>query len=107
MGKVKFMFPNDLGIYLHDTPERELFAKPVRQFSSGCVRVENARLLGEWLFGRPLLAETSAPEQHVPLPEPVPVYLTYLTAEPRDGGVAYLEDGYGRDGADPRQLASR
>jgi murein L,D-transpeptidase YcbB/YkuD len=107
MGKVKFMFPNDLGIYLHDTPERELFAKPVRQFSSGCVRVENAALLGEWLFGRPLLAETSAPEQHVPLPEPVPVYLTYLTAEPRDGGVAYLEDGYGRDGADPRQLASR
>lgn len=107
MGKVKFMFPNDLGIYLHDTPERALFAKDVRQFSSGCVRVENAGLLGEWLFGRPLVAESAAPEQHVPLPEPVPVYLTYLTVEPRPGGLAWFDDTYGRDGADPRQLAGR
>ncbi|MBO9528127.1 MAG: L,D-transpeptidase family protein, partial [Sphingobium yanoikuyae] len=43
MGKVKFMFPNDLGIYLHDTPQRELFAKPVRHFSNGCVRLEDAQ----------------------------------------------------------------
>lgn len=107
MGKVKFMFPNDLGIYLHDTPERALFAKEVRQFSSGCVRVENARLLGEWLFGRPLVADSGEPEQHVPLPEPVPVYLTYLTVEPRAGGLAWFDDSYGRDGADPRQLAGR
>jgi L,D-transpeptidase YcbB len=108
MGKVKFMFPNDLGIYLHDTPERDLFARTSRLYSSGCVRVEDAQLLGEWLFGRPLVAETSAPEQHVPLPEPVPVYLTYLTVQPRDGGgVAYLDDPYQRDEPDPRQIASR
>jgi murein L,D-transpeptidase YcbB/YkuD len=107
MGKVKFMFPNDLGIYLHDTPERALFDKSPRYFSSGCVRLEDAERLGEWLFGKPLVAESDAPEQNVALPRPVPVYLTYLTARATDGGVVYLDDAYGRDGTDPRQVASR
>jgi murein L,D-transpeptidase YcbB/YkuD len=107
MGKVKFMFPNDLGIYLHDTPERALFDKNPRYFSSGCVRLEDAERLGEWLFGKPLVAKSDAPEQTVALPRPVPVYLTYLTAQASDGGVLYLDDAYGRDGADTRQVASR
>src|SRR3546814_7488160 len=42
MGRVKFLFPNDEGIYLHDTPERDLLAKPVRHFSNGCIRLEKA-----------------------------------------------------------------
>jgi murein L,D-transpeptidase YcbB/YkuD len=107
MGKVKFMFPNDLGIYLHDTPERALFDKSPRYFSSGCVRLEDAQRLGEWLFGKPLVAETDAPEQNVALPRPVPVYLTYLTAQATDGRVAYLDDAYGRDDPDPKLMASR
>ena len=107
MGKVKFMFPNDLGIYLHDTPERALFAKPTRYFSSGCVRLEDAQRLGEWLFGKPLVASNDAPEQNVALPQPVPVYLTYLTAQATDGGVQFFDDAYGRDDPDPRQVASR
>lgn len=108
MGKVKFMFPNDLGIYLHDTPERELFAKSPRYFSSGCVRLEDAQRLGEWLFGKPLAAQSDAPEQNVALPRPVPVYLTYLTAQASDDGrVQYFDDAYDRDGLDPRQMASR
>lgn len=108
MGRVKFMFPNDLGIYLHDTNEPQLMQKTARFFSSGCVRLEDADRLGQWLFGRPLVAETSAPEQHVPLPKPVPVYLTYLTAQPDgQGGVRFLDDAYGRDGSDPRSFASR
>ena len=107
MGKVKFMFPNDLGIYLHDTPERVLFTKNPRYFSSGCVRLEDAERLGAWLFGKPLVAESDAPEQNVPLPHPVPVYLTYLTAQASDGRVLYLDDAYGRDGLDTRQVASR
>ncbi|WP_245612159.1 L,D-transpeptidase family protein [Sphingomonas changbaiensis] len=108
MGKVKFMFPNDLGIYLHDTPERALFDKNPRYFSSGCVRLEDAQRLGEWLFGKPLVAESDAPEQNVALPRPVPVYLTYLTAQAGDNGrVMYLDDAYGRDGFDARQVASR
>lgn len=97
MGKVKFMFPNDLGIYLHDTPSRDLLAKPARQFSNGCVRLEDAQRLGRWFFGGPLRAETDEPEQHVPLPQPVPVYLTYLTAVPTGQGVKFLPDVYGRD----------
>ena len=98
MGKVKFMFPNDLGIYLHDTPSRDLFAKPARQFSNGCVRLEDAQRLGRWFFGKPLAAESGEPEQHEPLPQPVPVYLTYLTAVPSGQGVQFLPDVYGRDG---------
>lgn len=98
MGKVKFMFPNDLGIYLHDTPSRDLFAKPARQFSNGCVRLEDAQRLGRWFFGQPLKADSDQPEQHVPLPQPVPVYLTYLTAMPVGQGVQFLPDVYGRDG---------
>ncbi|WP_340264120.1 L,D-transpeptidase scaffold domain-containing protein [Sphingobium mellinum] len=97
MGTVKFMFPNDLGIYLHDTPSRDLLAKPARHFSNGCVRLEDAQRLGSWFFGKPLKAETDEPEQHVPLPQPVPVYLTYLTAVPTGQGVQFLPDVYGRD----------
>lgn len=98
MGKVKFMFPNDLGIYLHDTPSRDLLAKPARQFSNGCVRLEDAQRLGRWFFGKPLKADSDKPEQHEPLPQPVPVYLTYLTAVPLGDGVQFLPDVYGRDG---------
>ena len=97
MGKVKFMLPNDLGIYLHDTPERELFSKSERRFSSGCVRVEDAQRLGKWLFGRTLTAKSDAPEQHVNLPRPVPVYITYLTAAPAGESIAFRADAYGRD----------
>lgn len=107
MGKVKFLFPNDLGIYLHDTSERELLTKPERHFSNGCIRLEDAGALGQWLLGRPLRAiDTNQPEQVVPLPLPVPVYITYFTAtEGADGGVALLNDVYGRDG--PVAVAAR
>lgn len=98
MGKVKFMFPNDLGIYLHDTPQRNLLAKDDRHFSNGCVRLEDAQRLGRWFFGETPKAKSDAPEQHVPLPQPVPVYLTYLTAVPTKDGVTFLPDVYGRDG---------
>ncbi|WP_144037092.1 L,D-transpeptidase family protein [Sphingomonas sp. TZW2008] len=107
MGSVKFMFPNDLGIYLHDTPQKNLFAKPDRHFSNGCVRLEDAGRLGRWLFDRPLTPESSAPEQHVPVPDPVPVYLMYFTASPIEDGVTYVADAYGRDTPALEQLASR
>jgi murein L,D-transpeptidase YcbB/YkuD len=97
MGRVKFMFPNEMGVYLHDTPDRELFADADRLFSSGCIRLENARRLGTWLFGKPLAARTSAPEQHVNLAEPVPIYVTYFTAVPAKDGVRFRKDIYGRD----------
>jgi murein L,D-transpeptidase YcbB/YkuD len=97
MGRMKFMFPNDLGIYLHDTPAKELFRDGERRFSSGCVRVEDAPRLARWLFGRNLRARSSKPEQHVDLADPVPVYITYLTAVPNEDGIAFRMDAYGRD----------
>jgi len=104
MGRMKFMFPNEQGIYLHDTPEKELLSEASRLFSGGCVRLEDAPRLGQWLFGRPLDPEGAATEQQVPLPKPVPVYITYLTAVPNGTSVAYFEDVYGRDAG---RLASR
>ena len=98
MGQVKFMFPNAQGIYLHDTPQKELLSEASRMFSGGCVRLEDAARLGAWLFGRPISAKGAKPEQRVDLPEPVPVFITYLTAMPAGGGIAYFDDIYGRDG---------
>jgi len=97
MGQVKFPFPNDSGIYLHDTPNKELFAEAKRDLSNGCIRVEDADRLGRWLLGREPMANASAPEQHVALPKGVPVYVTYLTAQPNGSGLAMLPDVYGRD----------
>ena len=79
MGKIKFGFANDHGIYLHDTPAKNLFAKAKRAFSLGCVRVEDAQRLARWLFGAEPPAPTEVPEQHVRLGSPVPIYLTHLT----------------------------
>ncbi|ONF95244.1 L,D-transpeptidase family protein [Sphingomonas jeddahensis] len=106
MGSVKFMFPNDLGIYLHDTPQKNLFARLDRHFSNGCVRLEDAGRLGRWLFGKTLKPESSKPEQHIPLMEPVPVYLMYFTASPANEGVRYVADPYGRDAPALQHLAS-
>lgn len=103
MGRMKFMFPNELGVYLHDTPDRALLREEGRLFSSGCVRLEDAPRLARWLFGETPRAAGSAPEQRVDLPEPVPVYLTYMTAAPEPDGVALRHDVYNRD---PVQLAA-
>jgi L,D-transpeptidase YcbB len=97
MGRVKFMFPNDLGIYLHDTPERELFAKDDRHLSNGCIRLEDAAGLGKWLLGKPIRSASPAPEQIIALTVPVPVYLTYFSAVATKQGVGFLDDVYGHD----------
>lgn len=99
MGKVKFEFPNQLGIYLHDTPDKELMLKDGRQFSSGCVRLEDAQRFGRWLLGRALPSRVTEVERRVDLPEIVPVYITYLTAMPMDGRIVFNPDPYSRDGA--------
>lgn len=98
MGVMKFMFPNEQGIYLHDTPSTELFGEASRLFSGGCVRLEAAPRLAQWLYGKPLKAGGSTPEQQVPLDRPVPVFITYLTAVPDGtGGYAVHDDIYKRD----------
>ncbi|MEO6582128.1 MAG: L,D-transpeptidase family protein [Sphingomicrobium sp.] len=106
MGKMKFMFPNAQGIWLHDTPEREKLEEAARLQSNGCVRLEDAPRLARWLFGRSLKAQGARPEQKVQLPSPVAVYITYLTAVPSGSSIVYFDDVYGLDRRAPR-LASR
>jgi murein L,D-transpeptidase YcbB/YkuD len=107
MGKMKFPFPSGEDIYLHDTPSKALFAKDQRALSNGCVRLEDAKRLGRWLLGREPIAPSDDPEIRVQLPQGVPIYLTYLTAQPSASGVTYLSDVYGWDGAPGTQVASR
>ena len=97
MGIMKFMFPNSKGVYLHDTPQKELLTEASRMFSGGCVRLEDAPRLARWLFGSPLQPESNQPELRVDLPEPVPVYITYLTVIPEGQDLATFPDVYGRD----------
>ena len=97
MGKVKFPFANGEGIYLHDTPDKELFNQAQRTLSNGCVRLEDAARLERWLLGSEMHAAVTAPEQHVRLPRGVPVYITYLTATPSGANLSYVDDIYGRD----------
>jgi len=107
MGRMKFMFPNQEGIYLHDTPEKEKLTEASRLFSGGCIRLEDAPRLGRWLFGRPLKPQGAKAEQRVPLPAPVPLYITYLTAVPSGSSIAYFEDIYGQDLARLTELGGR
>ncbi len=97
MGAVKFMFPNPQGIYLHDTPERDLLTKSARQFSNGCVRLDDAQKFGRWVLGKPL-PKSKTPETRVELPTIVPLYITYLTAMPEQGRITFRPDVYARDG---------
>ena len=99
MGQMKFMFPNNEGVYLHDTPNKELLAGEVRMHSAGCVRLEDAPRLARWLYGRALEPKGATPEQKVSLDQPVPVYLAYLTAVPSGTETVFYDDIYGRDRA--------
>jgi hypothetical protein len=97
LGKVKFTFPNPYGVYLHDTSQPQLLTHEVRLFSGGCIRLEDAARLGQWLFGRTLKATSDAPDIEVPLDRPVPIYVAYLTAVPEGSSITYFEDVYGWD----------
>jgi L,D-transpeptidase YcbB len=79
LGRYKFDLPNGDGIYLHDTPKKELFAQDARNLSHGCVRLEDAERLARWLLGKEPPAAL-LPEENVPLPQPVPIMISYLDA---------------------------
>ena len=106
MGAMKFEMPNDFGIYLHDTPHKEKFGEPDRWISNGCVRLEDYRRFGSWVFGR-MPEPNAVPEQIIPLPRAVPVYMTYLTVSAGRDGVVFRPDPYGFDAlAMPQMFAS-
>ncbi|WP_375171490.1 murein L,D-transpeptidase [Marinobacter sp.] len=106
LGQIKFMFPNQYDVYLHDTPARDLFSRVDRSFSSGCIRVEQPFALAEQLLaGDPrwnrerLLGMVGATEPStIVLPQPVPVYIQYWTAWVNDQGrLQFRNDIYNRD----------
>lgn len=106
LGQMKLVMPNPYSIYLHDTPSRGLFERDVRTFSHGCVRVGDALGLASallspkdgWDRARIDSAVATKLTQTVPLAEPIPVYLTYFTAEPDDNGsMRFFPDIYQRD----------
>ncbi|MEM6972586.1 MAG: L,D-transpeptidase family protein [Pseudomonadota bacterium] len=106
LGRVKFMFPNNHAIYLHDTPQRGLFRRDNRAYSHGCVRVERPLELAHYL----LSGQVDSPERsfqrwlrtgreiYVNLDQPLPVHLVYRTAfTDADGQPAFRSDVYRRD----------
>ena len=103
LGRIKFMFPNEHSVYLHDTPSRDLFSRDSRAFSSGCIRVENPLELAEQLLGQRGRArlETDIARgttRTVFLDEPMTVMLLYWTAEvDGTGRVSFFPDVYQRD----------
>jgi murein L,D-transpeptidase YcbB/YkuD len=102
LGYVKFLFPNDFNIYLHDTPNHELFNKDVRAFSHGCIRVEKPEELAEWVLGWPadkVQQEMQNPPDNksVKVPQKIPVYITYFTTYMNNGQLYFGNDLYERD----------
>lgn len=104
LGFVKFMFPNQHSVYLHDTPTRKLFADTERAYSHGCVRVENPFSLAAFLLNDPKYTEESLKaligkgEQLIKLSQSLPVQLTYFTVVPDATGELHrVGDIYGYD----------
>jgi murein L,D-transpeptidase YcbB/YkuD len=78
LGNFKFELSGGDGIYLHDTPKKELFAQDQRYLSHGCVRLEDAPRFARWLLGSNPPPADAAPEQHVALQGGVPITIAYL-----------------------------
>jgi L,D-transpeptidase YcbB len=110
LGYVKFLFPNDFNIYLHDTPAPELFDKDVRAFSHGCIRVEKPAELAQWVLGWDASRVEQAMKEGgdnkgVKLPKKIPVYIAYGTTYVRDGQLYFGNDLYHRDDALVKAMA--
>lgn len=120
LGLVKFLFPNDHAIYLHDTPNDSLFSRSTRTFSHGCIRVERPADLAEWVLGpegwdgaKVAQALSEGNDQKVALTNDVKVYIVYLTALPLVDGesdlpsttVRYYRDVYERDPVARKELS--
>jgi murein L,D-transpeptidase YcbB/YkuD len=106
LGRIKFIFPNRFAVYLHDTPQRSLFNFTQRDFSSGCIRLENARALAAYLlkdrsaYSPDTIASllSRGARRVVRMADPIPVHLIYMTAwvDP-DNHLQFRNDIYQRD----------
>ncbi len=112
LGRVKFMLPNPYDVYLHDTPDKGLFGRSERVFSSGCIRVAQPVALAQWVLrldGNPRLPDVQrlferGPTTTVYLRHPVPVVVVYFTAFVDEGRVVFRRDIYDRDPGIVREL---
>jgi murein L,D-transpeptidase YcbB/YkuD len=107
LGSIRINFPSTHGVYMHDTPSKNLFGEDFRYDSSGCVRVQNVRELVYWLldetsgWGRAAIDQAikSGARENARLVHPVPLYWVYITAwATPDGVVQFRDDIYARDG---------
>ncbi len=106
LGLVKFVFPNRADVYMHDTPSTELFSRTRRDFSHGCIRVEDPAGLAEWVlrdeagWSREQIVAAMEGKRtfRVPLAQPIPVAIFYTTVAVRaDGTASFYADIYGND----------
>jgi L,D-transpeptidase YcbB len=106
LGLVKFIFPNSFNVYMHDSPEQELFSRTRRDFSHGCIRLEKPadlavfvlRGIPGWDMTKVRAAMAQSSNQQVNLPRPIPVLIVYGTVVvPEDGLVHFYDDIYGHD----------
>jgi murein L,D-transpeptidase YcbB/YkuD len=106
LGLVKFIFPNSYNVYMHDSPEQELFSRARRDFSHGCIRLEKPadlaafvlRGIPGWDMARVRAAMAQGENRQVNLPRPIPVLIVYGTViVPEDGLVHFYDDIYGHD----------
>jgi murein L,D-transpeptidase YcbB/YkuD len=107
LGSIRINFPSKDGVYMHDTPSKNLFGEDFRFHSSGCVRVQNVRELVNWLltetpgWSRPEIDQVikSGERKDARIPKPVPLHWVYITAwSTPDGVVQFRDDIYNRDG---------
>ncbi|QIL02309.1 L,D-transpeptidase family protein [Sphingomonas sinipercae] len=106
MGDMKFPFANPEDIFLHDTPMRDYFKLASRDKSNGCVRLEDAPRFARWLLGHEPVKPSNGAEQFEQLPRGVPVFTTYLTAQPENGQLTFVKDIYGWDPQPGSQVAT-
>lgn len=107
LGKIKFYMPNNFDVYLHDTPQKNLFLHQKRTFSSGCIRIEKASQLALFLmenntkkdWNEAKLKEALKTEEtiYITLKQPIPVYIFYFTNLVKDSYLYFFEDIYGYD----------
>jgi L,D-transpeptidase YcbB len=115
LGSIRINFPSQYGVYMHDTPLKNLFGEDFRFHSSGCMRVQNVRQLVAWLLegskGWSLedidRVIKSGERKDAQLTKPVPLHWVYVTAwQGADGVVQFREDIYGKDGLPGAQAAT-
>jgi murein L,D-transpeptidase YcbB/YkuD len=111
LGLVKFMFPNDFNIYLHDTPQGELFNKDVRAFSHGCIRLQHPDQLAQFVLGWPMDSvhremQDGRDDHQVNLKHKIPVYIVYFTTYEQNGQLYFGNDLYKRDDKLVQSVAS-